>query len=277
VPASLCLCGRIQGDDWKKVYPKIIVDDVKFDGPVHLPNPSDEPGIISDLKRHMFDRGQEGLDEVLEVGIRGAWEEQGFLKVLVDGHSKVVSSDSMYEHVIVTIRVDPGQKYRLGSLSFRSSDLDYPELAFPREELRKLIPLEEGDIFNVTKIRESLDAMRKLYSSHGYINFVATPVTEADDVTQRIALVMELSEGKQFHIGKVEVFGLDTSKAAVLTSKVKRGDVFQYSLVEDFVKSNLPGFVNVTSSEVLILRKDQREGTVDINVDFRRLPSRKHF
>jgi hypothetical protein len=43
------------------------------------------------------------------------------------------------------------------------------------------------------------------------------------------------------------------------------------------VKSNLPGFVNVTSSEVLILRKDQREGTVDINVDFRRLPSRKHF
>jgi outer membrane protein assembly factor BamA len=47
--------------------------------------------------------------------------------------------------------------------------------------LRKLVPLEEGDIFNVTKIRESLDAMKKLYSSFEYINFAATPITDVDD------------------------------------------------------------------------------------------------
>jgi|HubBroStandDraft_4_1064222.scaffolds.fasta_scaffold28792_3 hypothetical protein len=190
----------------KKVYPKIIVDEVKFDGPVHLPNPSDEPEIISELKQHMLDDGQNGLEEVLEIRIRGAWEEQGFFKVLVDGHSKVVSSDSVCEHVIVTIRVDPGLQYRLGDLWFRSSDPgDGETLAFPREELRKLILLQEDDIFNVTKIRDSLDTLHKLYASHGYINFVATPVTEVENDARRISLVLELSEGRQFRVRKVEV------------------------------------------------------------------------
>jgi hypothetical protein len=256
----------------EKVYPKIIVDDVKFDRPVHLPDSNEEPEIIFELKQYMFDRGSEGLDEILEVRIRSAWQDQGFFKVLASGQMQVVSSDSTYEHVVITIRVDPGLQYRLGDVRFRSSDPDDREtLAFPREELRKLIQLQDGDPFSTAKIRESLDAMRKLYDSHGYINFVATPETEADDATQRISLVMELCEGKQFRVRKIEIFGLEPSKAAMLTTMVRPGDVFQYSLVETFVKANLPEFLDVTSSEVLDLRKDQKEGAVDIVVDFRRL------
>ncbi len=257
----------------KKVYPKMIVDSVKFDSPAHLPDSSEEPEIISEIKQHMFDYGQEGLDEVLEVRIRLAWEEHGFFKVLAHAQSQVVSSDSAYEHVVVTIHVDPGQQYRLGGVRFRSSDPDDRDtLAFPLAELRKLIPLQEGDIFNVTKVRESLDAMKKLYDSHGYVNFVAIPETEVDDATQRISLVMELDQGKQFRVGKVEVLGLAPGKAAALTSRVKPGDVFQYSLVKTFVEANIPNFLDVESSEVLDIRKRQRDGRVDIVVDFRRLP-----
>ena len=260
----------------KKVYPKMVVDGVKFESPIHLPDSNEEPEIISEIKQHMFDYGQEGLDEVLEVRIRSAWQDQGFFKVLASSQTQVVSSDSAYEHVVVTIHVDPGQQYRLGVVRFRSSDPDDRDtLAFPRQELRKLLPLQEGDIFNVDKIRESLDALKKLYNSHGYINFVAVPETEADDSTQRISLVMELSEGKQFRVRKVEVFGLQPSKAAMLTATVKPGDNFQYSLVEAFVKANLPGFLDVTSSEVLTLRKNEKEGTVDIVIDFRRLSTRR--
>jgi outer membrane protein assembly factor BamA len=86
---------------------------------------------------------------------------------------------------------------------------------------------------------------------------------------------MELDEGKQFRVRKIEVFGLQPSKAATLTSRVKPGDVFQHSLVEAFVKANLPEFLDVTSSEVLDLRKDQKAGTVDVVVDFRRLPKQR--
>jgi outer membrane protein assembly factor BamA len=257
----------------KKVYPKMIVDDVKFDGPAHLPDSREEPEVVSELRQHVLDRGSEGLDEILEVRIRSAWQDQGFFKVLASGQMRVVSSDSTYEHVVITLRVDPGLQYRLGDVRFHSSDPDDREtLAFPREELRKLIQLQGGDLFSTDKIRESIDALMKFYRSYGYVNFVATPETDVNDATQRISLLIELDEGKQFRVRKIEVFGLKPSKVAMLTSRVKPGDVFQYSLVEAFVKANLPGFLNVTSSEVLDLRKDQKEGRVDIMIDFRRLP-----
>ena len=37
----------------KNVYPKMIVDDVKFDGSARLPDSSEEPEAISELKQHM--------------------------------------------------------------------------------------------------------------------------------------------------------------------------------------------------------------------------------
>jgi outer membrane protein assembly factor BamA len=262
----------------KKVKPKMIVDDVKFDGPAHLPDSSEEQEAISELKQHMFNVGPEGLEEVLEVRIRGDWQKHGFFKVIATGQAQVVSADSTDEHVLVTIHVEPGLQYRLGDVRFREADPDEPDmLAFPREELRKLIPLQEGDLFSTEKIRESLDAMEKFYGSYGYLNFVETPVTEVDDATQRISLLMELDEGKQFRVGKVEVFGLEASKAAMLTSALQAGDVFNRSLVDDFVEANMSALPEGASRNVLGTYSDEKQGTVDIVVDFRARPQQREF
>ena len=273
MPAVLSHDGRLKEMQGKKVYPKIIVDDVKFDGPFHVPNPSDEPEIISDLKQHVFDHGQEGLDEISEVEIERAWQDQGFFKVVATGQMKVLSADSNFEHVVITIHVEPGLQYRLGNVRFRNAEPDQA-LAFPQDRLRKLIPLEEGDLFIADKIRLSLDAFKKMYGKYGYIEFVATPITDVDDQARRISLIMEFSEGKQFRVRKLEVFGLNPSKAAMLTSAVKPGDIFQYGIVEKFVRANIPAFFTVISSEVLVPRKNEEEGTVDIVADFRRLPKK---
>ncbi len=278
VPSPCSSSDAFKGDDRKKTHPKMLVDDVKFDGPAHLPDSSEEQDAISELKQHMFDVGSEGLDEVLEVRIRGDWQNHGFFKVIATGQAQVVSADSTYEHVLVTIHVEPGLQYRLGDVRFREADPDVPDmLAFPREELRKLIPLQEGDLFSTDKIRESLDAMEKFYGSYGYINFVETPVTEVDDATQRISLLMELDEGKQFRVGKVEVFGLEASKAAMLTSALQTGDVFNRSLVDDFVEANMSALPEGASRHVLDTYSDERQGTVDIVVDFRARPQQREF
>ena len=197
---------------------------------------------------------------------------------MIDRHSEVVSSDSAYEHVIVTIRVDPGPQYRLGDVRFRSSDPDDPEtLVFPREELRKLLDLQEGDILNVMKIRESLDALKKLYSSRGYIDFVPTPLTEVDDDTRRIALVLELSEGRQFRVRKIEILGLEPGKAAMLTPNLKPGDIFRNEPLEEFIGANFPDVTDVTASEILVLRKNEKDAAVDILFDFRVWERQRQF
>jgi outer membrane protein assembly factor BamA len=162
----------------------------------------------------------------------------------------------------------PGPQYWLGNVAFRTGDPDQP-LVFSAGELRTLIPLQEGEVFNVTKIRDGLDAMRSRYKEYGYINFVTTPITVMNDATQRVSVTFELEQGKQFRIGKVEVHGIDPGRAAVLASRLHPGDIFRNSMVENAVKAMAPGLSDDELFHMLSLRKDEKEATIAVVVDFR--------
>jgi outer membrane protein assembly factor BamA len=244
---------------------RIIVDDVKFDGPIHVSDAVRQQ-VVSDLKQHDFNDNSDSksawLGEIHAVGLMGAWQDQGYLNVEATAKEEVIRTDSMGKHVRIIAHINEGPQFRLGVVQFRSSDPGEP-LAFGPEELRRLIPMAEGDIFSATKIREGLDALRHLYGSHGYIDFVATPLTDIDDSRQRISLVMALEQQKQFRVASVEVFGLDLRMEALLKSKLKPGDVYNWQVVEDFLKQNASALPPDISPSDIELHRDVRRGTVD--------------
>lgn len=249
----------------KTPHPRAIIDAVRFEGATHLPDSVREQ-LIASLKQHEFDRDSDWIGELQEVGIREAWLQQGYYRARVAAEAQRVGGDSTHERFSVTVHVDEGLQYRLGGTRFVG------ETAFPREELRKLIPLREGELFNVARIRESIEALRKMYASKGYIDFVAVPVTEVDDVGRRISLVMEVQEGPQFRVGRVEVFGLDPRMETLLRSKLKPGEPFNPEVVDDFYKENksvLPADVSPQDMEIY---RGVRNGTIDLVFDFRTCP-----
>src|ERR1700722_12153165 len=142
---------------------KIIIDEVRFDGPIHISD-SDRQQLVSELKQSNYPVDSDRLEEFREVAIKGMWRDRGYFKMEATAKEEIVRKDSAGDHVLVIVHVDEGPQYHLGSVEFRSSDPDDP-LVFPREELRKLISMSEGDIFSAEKIRESLDALHQLYGS----------------------------------------------------------------------------------------------------------------
>jgi outer membrane protein assembly factor BamA len=248
-----------------KPHPKIIIDNVIFDGPTPPPDSQTAQRVIDEIKQHQW--GTSGwLDEILEIPIRTAWQEEGYFKVTATGQSQIVFDDGDTRHVVLTTHVDAGMQYRLGNVAFRTSDPDEP-LVFSVVELRPILDLQEGDIFNVAKIRESLDAMHTRYVEDGYINFVATPNTEVNDSTRRISLIFEFDQGKQFRVAQVEVHGLDPGREATLLSKLHSGDIFRKSMIEDAMQSLAPGLSADALQKSFSLRKNQKSGTVTIIVD----------
>jgi Surface antigen variable number repeat len=245
---------------------RTIVDDVKFDGPIHISD-SARQQLISEVKQRDSDSSSEWLDDVRDVDIKRVWRDQGYFRAEVTAKEEIVRKDSAGEHVLVIVHVDEGVQYRLGAVQFRSSDPDVP-LAFPTEELRKLIPMSEGDIFSAEKIRESLDALQHLYGSEGYIDFVAEPLTDIDESRQRISLVMELDQQKQFRVGKVEVVGSNPVIEAFLKSKLKPGDIFSSRFVEDFLKENKAALPPDISPEDFELLRNVKNGIVDLRFNF---------
>jgi outer membrane protein assembly factor BamA len=80
---------------------------------------------------------------------------------------------------------------------------------FPPSELRNHIPLDDGDVFDLGRIRQGIVAVSRLYTSLGYTNFTASPDIRIDHNHQSVSVVFELNEDQQFRLGSVEVLGLD--------------------------------------------------------------------
>jgi len=288
---------------------RVTIEDVKFDGAIHLPEETLDQ-LIASIEGHEFEMDSSGPGEgqeapitnasqgqhqlkkrlsaesqvlsggpswlrvVQEVPIRNAWQERGYFRVQTSAESQVLSQDSASQHVSITVHVNEGPQYRLGEVEFRSAEdpPPAPELFSP-DELRQQIPLREGDLFNVDKIREGLDALRRLYLSKGYIDFTASPIISVDDA-QQISIVFELDPQKQFRVSTIEILGLDITLESLLRSQIRPGDIFDATLINNFYKdhkSALPPNASPADADNEV-RRNVKDGTVDIKLDFRPCP-----
>ena len=244
--------------------PKVIIDAVKFKGATHVPR-SIRGRLVTSLKQREFDGDSNWIEEFQEA-VRDSWQQQGYFNAKLRAEAQIVSSDSTRHRVSVTAHIDEGRQYWLGDIRFTDATV------FPPEELRKLIPLREGEVFNAHKIRDGMDALREMYGSKGYIDFVLAPLTEVDEVRQRISLMMELQEGQRIRVGRIEVLGLGQRMESLLKFELKPGDPFNPKLVNDFYKENKAVLPPDASPEDIQLHRDLQKGTVSLVFDFRTCP-----
>jgi hypothetical protein len=249
----------------------IVIDDVKFDAPIHLQN-SARQRLLAEIRQRCYDADSGWLGDIQDGSIRGAWADEGFFNVAPIATAQVISEDSAVQHILLTVHVDEGLQYKLGEVGIRSSNPDDP-LIFSSDELRKLIHLQAGDILSAKKVREAIEAIMELYRSDGYIDSVLTPILEIDeDHHQRISLVMEIDQEKQYRLGKVEVFGPDLQMENLLKSILKSGEVYQYRVVENFLKEHKLSLPPDISLRDVDFHRDVSPGTMDIRFNFQTCP-----
>ena len=227
-----------------------------------------------------FDRPK--LDEDLEVGVRGLYQDHGYFKVDVNvtdlkavdqkraglplpipviGHKKGKATD-------ITIHIDEGNQYHMGKLSFQSSDPDQG-LVFKPEYLARVFPLKEGDLFSSTKVRKALENYKALYGQYGYIDFVAEPMTEADDVKKVVNFTMVFDQEKQYFVRRIEFSGNTTTRDKVIRREIllDEGQVYNNRLWElSILRLNQLGYFDSIKPENAELKRNVKAGTVDINL-----------
>ncbi len=224
------------------------------------------------------------LDEDMEVGIRGLYQDHGYFKVDVNVASlKTVDIShggipgpfpgvgrKRGKATNIVIKIDEGEQYRMGKLTFRSADPDQG-LVFRNEALRSLslFPMKEGDIFSAAKVRKSLDNYKKLYGEYGYIDFVATPLTEPDDAKKIVNMTMEFDQQKQYFVRRIEFSGNTTTRDKVIRRELllDEGQMFNNRLWElSILRLNQLGYFNEIKPEDAELKRNVKAGTVDITL-----------
>jgi outer membrane protein insertion porin family len=225
---------------------------------------------------------QDKLDEDMEVGVRELYRDHGYFKESdtvkstktvdlnkggIPGPWPWIGSDHG-KATNITIQIDEGEQYRMGTIKFRSSDPDQG-LFFRPEFLERIFPMKQGELFSTARIRKAIDDYKKLYGEYGYIDFVSTPQTDIDDVKKLINVTMELDQGKQFSVRRIEFAGNTTTRDKVIRRELllDEGQLYNNRYWEmSILRLNQLGFFDAIKPEDAVLTRNQKAGTVDIRL-----------
>ena len=157
----------------------------------------------------------------------------------------------------------------MGTLKIVSSDPD-KALSLKVEPLKALFPLKDGDIFNVDKLRKALKSYTDAYGQYGFIDFTAEPDFDIDDAAKKINLTLRFDEEKQYYVRRINFSGNTTTRDKVIRREllIDEGQLFnkRYWDISILRLNQLNYFDKIDADKAVELKKNTKEGTVDINL-----------
>ncbi|HZP02945.1 MAG TPA: POTRA domain-containing protein [Terriglobia bacterium] len=177
--------------------------------------------------------------EEMEERVRALFQDRGYFKVEVKGFRlKATDPLGIPKPVTLEAEVSEGLRYRLGEITFVGNH------AFDAETLRQAFPLKTGEVFEREKIVRGLEALRKLYGSSGFLDYVSFPDTRFDS-SATTSLIITFEEGPQYHMGKLDIVAAKEAAARLRAEwKLAEGDVFDNTYIDHYLDANrdlLPG------------------------------------
>lgn len=249
---------------------RVRVESLTIRGATKL-DPSLQKDVSEELKSHDYDDRAELVAEIREL-IRSQWEDAGYFEVQVDVTAEPVKSDKQELYRVIA-EVHEGDQFRLEEIQLVSARGANAPLAIPTRELRRLIPLDDGEIFDVSKIRAGMENLRRAYAAQGFIDFTATPDFAIPHETKSISIRMTLDEQAQYRVSDLFVLGVDQRLAEEMSAHVTRGAPFDSvafnKYFSQFVATHKRELSAEASDQDLSVIRDTRARTVAIRADFR--------
>jgi outer membrane protein insertion porin family len=210
----------------------------------------------------------------LELSIRSLYQDNGyFYVVLKEPETKMTDTERRWpffffgwgrgKKVDITIPIEEGDRYRLGRFVIRGNKL------FKQEQLEPVLQLKSGEVFNLGKVRKSIENFQKLYGAYGFINFTATPDIEPDNKKKVINLALDFEEEKQYFVHRIEFSGNTKTRDKVIRREllVDEGNIFSSELWDlSVLRVNQLGFFDQIKKEDYDIRQNKKDSTVDVLV-----------
>lgn len=266
-----------------KEGPVVKVGTIKFTGNTHLSalylrrsmknlKPIGIPYsiIFEDLFPQTFDASK--LEEDTER-VRQAYREKGYANAAVEEPRTQIRDEGGLnwftfrprrgKRIDILLPIEEGGRYRLSSITFSGN-----KAVSNTKALRAQFPIKDGDWFNVVGIQKGLENVKKAYGSLGYINFGAIPHMSYDDQKKTVSMNIDIDEGKQFFVSRIEFQGNTITRDRVIRREllldegsVYNSQLWEYSLLR---LNQLEYFEPLKVDQDSEAHQDPDNGTVDL-------------
>ena len=248
---------------------------MRHDRPYAIPLYFTELSVLSKT----YDRDK--LNEDLEIGIRGLYQDNGYFRVLVkepvlenvDTQRRrlgvPMTGRTHGKAVNITIPIEEGFRYKMGVLKIVSADPD-KALSLKAEGLKSIFPLKQGDVVNVSKLRKAIKEYTTAYGEYGFIDFTAEPDFDVDDASKVMNVTLKFDEQKQYYVRRIDFSGNTTTRDKVIRREllIDEGQLFNKRLWEVSILrlNQLDYFDRLETDKAVEIRRNLKDGTVDLNL-----------
>ncbi len=226
--------------------------------------------IFEDLFPQTFDASK--LEEDTER-VRQAYRDKGYANAAVEepktqirdqgGLNWFTFRPNKGKRIDILLPIEEGDRYRLGTITFSGNKFVTNEKA-----LRATFPIKDGDWFNATDIGKGLDNLKKAYGQSGYINVGAIPHLSYDDQKHTVSMNIDIDEGKQFYVSRIEFTGNTVTRDRVIRrellldeGQIYNSQLWEYSLLR---LNQLEYFEPLKVDQDSEAHQDPDNGTVEL-------------
>jgi outer membrane protein assembly factor BamA len=204
-----------------------------------------------------------GFREMLNNSVRRVYEQRGRVRVSFPEIRTEAAGDVSGVHVFV--KIDEGQSYDLGKVEIAGpSPLDPTTLL-------KTGDFKTGDVANMDKVAEGLEAIRKAVRHAGYLDVKVTSDRKIDDAKKAVDVAIHIEPGAQYLMGKLKLVGLDLDGEAEINRiwTMKEGKTFNPDYPDYFLnrvkEQEMFEGLGTTKADLKI---DDKQHTADVTLTF---------
>ena len=241
----------------------IQIDEVSFPGAAA----EVEPVLATAARKlHGMDYLRSSVNAYAKTTLLPVYLDRGYLKAsFSEPQAKVTREEKGEIEVDVALSVTPGIPYKIAGFSWVG------QKALSVEKLQSMIHQQIGEPANAAKLNSDLEEIHKLYGTLGHMAASVKPEVNLDDTAGTVLYQMRVQEGEVFHLGDVDIQGVDAKLADRLRDAwtLRETDPYDSSYPKRFIEQSwklLPTGLNWTVSiHEALNEKDQ---TVDVSLRY---------
>jgi outer membrane protein insertion porin family len=146
--------------------------------------------------------------------LKSFYMNQGYLEFSIDSTQVSISPDK--QDIYITVNVTEGEKYTISDVKLAG------ELQVPEEDLKSLIKIQKGDVFNRQMVTETSKAIGDRLGNEGYAFSNVNAIPEINKVDHTAAFTFFVDPGKRVYVRRINLTGNTRTRDNVLRREMRQ-------------------------------------------------------
>lgn len=153
--------------------------------------------------------------------LRSFYMNQGYMDFNIDSTQVSITPDK--KEIYITVSITEGEKYTVSDIKLAG------EMLVPEEELKPLITVNPGELFNRQNVTDSSKAIGDRLGNDGYAFANVNAVPEVDKEAHTVAFTFFVDPGRRVYVRRINLAGNTRSRDEVLRREMRQVESSWYS------------------------------------------------